>query len=344
MKEPRARVLVVDDYEPWRRFVSSTLKQHPEFLIVCEVADGLPAVEKTRELQPDLILLDIGLPTLNGIEAARRIRELAANSKILFISENRSWDIAKEAFRSGGDGYLVKSDAASELLPAMRAVLQGKRFVSASLAGYDLTSPADGHTADRLRQKKVIQPESLQNVAMVPRHEIGFYSDERWLLDRLTEFIGTTLAAGNAAVVAATDSHLKSLVPRLQAYSLDIGAAIEQGRYITLDAADTLATFMVDGILVPARFMDAFGDVIHKAAKASRGKHSRVKVFGEYVHILCEQGNVEAAIQMEKLGNQLINSYNVDIFCGCSLACVPGGMHGPAFKQMCAEHSAVYSY
>jgi DNA-binding NarL/FixJ family response regulator len=137
VKAPRTRILVVDDYEPWVRFVRSTLQKCPEFVIVGEASDGLAAVEKAKELRPDLILLDIGLPGLSGIEAARRIPELAPNSKILFVSENRSQHIVKEALRTGAGGYLVKSDAARELLPAISAVLQGMQFVSGSLAGHD---------------------------------------------------------------------------------------------------------------------------------------------------------------------------------------------------------------
>jgi DNA-binding NarL/FixJ family response regulator len=145
------RILVVDDYEPWRRFFSTTLQKRPELQVIGEAVDGLEAVQKARQLQPDLILLDIGLPRLNGIEAARRIRELSPDSKILFVSENRSWVIAEEALRTGAAGYVVKSDAASELLPAVEAVLKGKRFVSASLAGNDLTDGKEGHTADHNR-------------------------------------------------------------------------------------------------------------------------------------------------------------------------------------------------
>ena len=129
------RILLVDDYEPWRRFVSTTLQKKSELQIVGEVTDGFEAVQKAQQLQPDLILLDIGLPTLNGIDAARRIRELSPKSRILFVSEDRSWDIAGEALRTGANGYVVKSDAASELLPAVEAVLQGKQFVSSGLIG-----------------------------------------------------------------------------------------------------------------------------------------------------------------------------------------------------------------
>ena len=130
------RVLVVDDFEPFRRFVSSTLEQRPNLQIVGVVTDGLDAVRRAEELKPDLILLDVGLPTINGIEVARRIREVFPASKILFVSETRSPEVAEEALNTGAVGYVLKSDAAGELLPAIRAILAGKRWISASLAGH----------------------------------------------------------------------------------------------------------------------------------------------------------------------------------------------------------------
>jgi len=138
LEESTIRVLVVDDYEPWRRFLTSTLQKEPVLQVIGEVSDGMDAVHQAKQFRPDLILLDIGLPTLNGIEAARRIRDVSPASKILFVSENRSPDIAEQALSTGAGGYLVKSDAGSELLPAVKAVLEGKRFISASLAGHCL--------------------------------------------------------------------------------------------------------------------------------------------------------------------------------------------------------------
>jgi len=134
------RVLVVDDYEPWRRFERLTFLGREDLQIIGECSDGDEAVQKADELKPDLILLDISLPTLNGIEAARHIRQVSPNSKILFVSENRSPDIAEEALSTGAEGYVVKSDAAGELLPAIKAVLEGKRFISTSLASHFLVA------------------------------------------------------------------------------------------------------------------------------------------------------------------------------------------------------------
>jgi DNA-binding NarL/FixJ family response regulator len=105
------RALVVDDYEPFRRFICSTLRKRPELRIVGEVSDGLEAVQRAEELQPDLIVLDIGLPSLNGIEAARRIRKLSPKSKILFVSQESSADVVQEALSLGALGYVVKAHA-----------------------------------------------------------------------------------------------------------------------------------------------------------------------------------------------------------------------------------------
>ena len=129
------RVLVVDDYEPFRRFICSTLERRLELQIVSEVSDGLEAVQQAEELRPDLILLDIGLPSLNGIEAARRIRKVSPESKILFISQESSADVVQAALGLGALGYVVKTDAGTELLEAVNAVLRGEMFVGRRFAG-----------------------------------------------------------------------------------------------------------------------------------------------------------------------------------------------------------------
>jgi DNA-binding NarL/FixJ family response regulator len=129
----KVRVLVVDDFEAWRRFVCSTLQKNPELQVVGEASDGLEAVHKTTELQPDLIVLDLGLPTLNGIEAARQIRKLTPESKILFVTQESSADVVQIAMSSGARGYVLKARAVIDLLPAVEAVLEGRQFVSSGL-------------------------------------------------------------------------------------------------------------------------------------------------------------------------------------------------------------------
>jgi len=293
-------------------------------------------------MQPDLILLDIGLPKLNGIEAARRIRELAPQSKILFVSQESSVEVVQTVLTLGASGYVVKMDAGSELLTAVHAVLRGERFVGNRFAGHSFIGASDARASEGTRSNGVLASFE-QSTEVARHHEAGFYSDDRCLLEDLTEFIGAALMVGNAAIIVATESHRDSLLQRLQTYGSDIAAALEQGRYISLDAADTLSTFMLKDMPDPGRFLKLFGSLIATAAEAARGEQARVSVFGEMCHLLWAKGNAEAAIQVEKLGNQLAKTYDVDILCGYSLASVQGGMDSHIFQRICAEHSAVHS-
>lgn len=210
---------------------------------------------------------------------------------------------------TGALGYVAKSDAARELLPALQAILHGNQFLSSRVGRSGV-----GHLADN----EIGAPSLRTNTGS--QHEVLFYSDDQTLLDHLTRFVGSALKGGNAAIVAATESHRDALLPRLQANGLDIGAAIEQGRYVALDAAAALATFVRDRMPDPVQFVKIFDQLILAAAKAALLKEPRVAIFGECVDLLWAQGDKEAAVQMEKLGNQLMKAYVVDIlvrlFCG----------------------------
>lgn len=138
MEKLRIRILVVEDFELARRFITTALAKEPKFAVVGEVSDGLTAVVRAEELQPDLVLLDIGLPSLNGIEAAKRIRKAVPGAKILFVSQQSSPDLVQAALAVGGSGYVLKSDAGNDLLNAIHAVLQGETFLSRALRGKTL--------------------------------------------------------------------------------------------------------------------------------------------------------------------------------------------------------------
>ena len=146
---PPVRILVVDDFESWRRFICSILEKDSELKVICEASDGLEAVQKAEELKPDLIVLDIGLPSLNGIEAARRIREIAPATKILFLSQEPSADVVRGAFSLGALGYVVKAHAGSALLPAVDAVLRGRQFVSSGVKEYEFSWGTDAQAPHR---------------------------------------------------------------------------------------------------------------------------------------------------------------------------------------------------
>jgi DNA-binding NarL/FixJ family response regulator len=339
------RVLVVDDFAPWRRLVDTMLQKTPELQVVGEAADGLEAVQKAQELQPDLILLDIGMPGLNGIDAARRIRNLSPKSIILFVSENHSADIAMESLRVGGHGYVIKSDAGSELLAAVEAVMLGKQFVSARLAGQILTGVTNAQAHDPLRIKETLAsfaPRLPRNQGTTRRHEVQFHSDERVFRDRLSQFVGTALGAGNVVVGMATEPHRESFIEGLQADGLDIRAAMHRGSYILLDVTDTMSAFMVHDRLDPVRYLEGMADLVESALRSATSDHPRAAVCGELAIPLLAQGNVDAAIQIEQLSNQFAIQYELDILC---MYPVKGSRREEAdhvLQRICAEHSAVY--
>ena len=164
--------------------------------VIGVASDGLEAVLKTEALQPDLILLDIGLPKLNGIEAARRIRSAAPESKILFLSQEGDLDVARAALSAGGHGYVVKSDAEDELIAAIEMVMEGKRYVSRTLAGRAFDNLGDLHVADQLRRKELIAEAPSLTRKIGHRHAVQFYGDDASFADGFTPFISAARTRG----------------------------------------------------------------------------------------------------------------------------------------------------
>jgi DNA-binding NarL/FixJ family response regulator len=140
-----SRVLIVDDHAEVRRAICSLLSSDPLLDVICQTTDGEQAVVKAEELQPDLVLLDISLPGISGIEAARRIHGVSSHSQIIFLSQHDSRQMVEEAVRAGGHGYVAKMDAGSELLKAICSVREGKQFVSQRILSQGWGAEASGN-------------------------------------------------------------------------------------------------------------------------------------------------------------------------------------------------------
>ncbi len=317
---PSIRILIADDYKDWRSVVGLLLQARPEWQIIAEASDGSEAVQKAKELKPDLILLDIGLPKLNGIEAALQIKQLSPGSKIIFVSLYNSQDIVQAALGTGARGYVHKTDANGELSPAVEAVLQGRQYVSSGAKDYIVT----------------------ETPVEKPRHEVLFYDDDKVLLDRLSRFVAAALEAGNAAIVLATEAHRDSLFQRLKAGGVDADAALRQGTYISLDAADVLSRIMINDLPDSTQFFGVLGGFIEAGTKAAKPA-PRMVAYGEAVNLLKAQGKPDAAIRLEQLWNDAGKTFGLDILCGYDLGNFHGAEDEHVFHSICAEHSAAYS-
>src|SRR5579863_3028535 len=169
-------------------------------------------------------------------------------------------------------------------------------------------------------------------------HVVQFYSEESFLLDELGDFIGTALTGGNSAVVIATQRHREGLAQKLINQGLDLADAIASGRYIALDAAETLARFMVAGLPDAAQFKKVVGSVM---ARAAEDEDHRVVAFGEMVALLWAEGNFEAAIRTEKLWTQLARTYSFSLRCAYPMQGFGREAHLDSLLQICAAHTGV---
>jgi DNA-binding NarL/FixJ family response regulator len=171
-------------------------------------------------------------------------------------------------------------------------------------------------------------------------HVVQFYSEDAFLLEALSKLIGTALVAGNAAVVIATQSHLDDLADRLASRALSVSKAAREGRYIALNAAETLAKFMRNGQPDADSFAAVIGPVLSRAA-AAVSQESRVVAFGEMVALLWAEGNIDAAIRLEQLWNDLARRHAFSLHCAYPITGFHDKTHEAPFLKICSEHSAV---
>lgn len=172
-------------------------------------------------------------------------------------------------------------------------------------------------------------------------HVIHFYAEESFLLDELSRFIGTALIGGDVAIVIATSPHREDLAKRLSARGLDLSRALQWGRYVPLDASETLARFMVNGLPDAEKFYSHLGEVIERAALAGESNSPRIFAFGEMVALLWAQGNSPGAIRLEQLWNALAKTYSFHLRCAYPISHFDKQEHAEAFQQICREHSSV---
>jgi DNA-binding NarL/FixJ family response regulator len=309
------RVLVVEDHAPFRRVICKLLQQRADLQIVGEAVDGWDAVCQAEALRPDVVLLDIGLPRLSGIEAAGRIRALIPDAKVMFVTIESSLEIVEQAFSRGAHGYVYKPRAVRDLLPVLDAILRGAQFVSGGL-------------------ERVAQGDSLA----AHHHPLLFYSSDAALVGACSGFIAGAFAEGHAVIVLVTKAHEESIRLSLQASCIDFRDAVQQGRYISVDICDMLAKVTVDGWPDPVRFRSAAEDLVAAARRAAR-HGARVVACGECAPTLWAQGRVQAAIRLEHLWDELVQSQRMDTLCMYPSTARETSL--VAMRSLCAEHTSV---
>src|SRR5580765_5060225 len=233
------RVLVVEDHEQIRRVMCELLQEREDVLIVGEAADGLDAICQAEALRPDLVMLDIGLPMLSGLEVAGRLRATVPDAKLMFVTNESSLEVVEQAFRRGAHGYVYKPRTHRDVLPVLDAIIRGGRFVSGGL-------------------ERIARGDSLAS----HRHDVVFCSSDAVLIGAFSRFIAGELLEGSAVVAIVTAAHERRLQSSLEASHVDVALAIRQQRYLTVNGNELLEKATVNGCPDPLRYLDVARDLL----------------------------------------------------------------------------------
>ena len=310
---PTRTILVAEDFTAFRQYVCDRLRERPDFQVV-PVADGLAAVRAAEDLQPDVALLDIGLPALNGIAVAKDIRAHCPQSRVVFLTQESSPEIVDAARDLGADGYILKTRT-RYMMPLVEAILaDGPR--------------PNGHSHGTRPEFKG------------PRqHDVHFYANDSALVDSAERFVLSRLATHDAAIVALTKPRLDALAVRLRRRQSTIDRAIEQGTFLTIDAAVTVAAITASAVTDWDGVRQSWRDVLTSAATATGRAHPRVAAFSETAALLLAARHLEAAMALEQEGEDLLATPELPTL---DLTCVyPVLPVNDGFKTICAAHSMV---
>jgi DNA-binding NarL/FixJ family response regulator len=307
-----SRLLLVDDHYAWRQQISSFLRDAGGHQVVGEAPDGMSGIDMAAALEPDVILLDVALPDISGLEVARRVLARAPQRRILFVSLQASLDIVEAGFAIGARGYVLKSDAES-LLSAVDAVNAGRHYLSATLTG---------------RQENGYRC-----------HEIGFYDTTTRLLAAYARVGAAALESGKAFIFIGTSERRAELRAALETRAADVPRAIRNGRYIELDLPQMLSSLVMRGAIDEEQFR-RFGTALYlRAAKATGASGGGVDLAGDGCATLLHDGNVEVALRLEQLWDEWAIHYNAAVLCGYAQhAAIEAGVA----RRIHAAHSAVH--
>jgi CheY-like chemotaxis protein len=309
-------VLLVDDHAPFRGVLRRMLQQHGDVVIVGEAIDGVDAIRQAEALRPDLILLDLGLPMLSGIEVAGRIRAVLPDVKIVLLTDESSPEIVEHALHRGAHGYVYKPRTRRDLLRVVDGIDRGGRFIGGGLERIDRGDSLTSH-----------------------RHDVLFWSSDAVLVSGLGRFIADALHAGSSVIVVMSDTHNEKLHENLRAAHVQLDVAIREGRYVPLSVSDLLSTIMVNGWPDLERFRSTAAGIVAEAARHATGNHGKVAACGEGAATLWTQGHADAAIQLEQLWDDVSIGQQIDILCPYPVAV--RDEHASDLRRLCAAHTAV---
>jgi DNA-binding NarL/FixJ family response regulator len=316
-------ILIVDDHEMFRGKVRSLIESQPHYRVCGEAGDGIEAIEKARQLRPDIVLMDINMPRMNGLEATRIIRREVPLCRVIIVSQNDAAIAREQARRAGAKGAVTKSDLIRDLLPTIDGVAMENNN------SLDQTKTATAHGGEPWC--------GLLNSAAPRDHIVQLYQDQQFLNRAVCRFAAAAIANGEGVILVPTVAHWDAFRPRLEAEGVDVKAAEKRGQLTVVDADNLLPTFMRGGMPDSPVFMGLAASVISEARGV--GRYPKVRWWGEMVNILWERGEVAASMQLEDQFDQLAHEQDIAIFCSFLMDNFNGDVHARMLPRLGENHS-----
>jgi DNA-binding NarL/FixJ family response regulator len=311
----RPRVIFADDHARVLESVAGLLAD--DFDVVAAVTDGRQAVDAALHLEPDAVLLDITMPILDGVRAAKELRRLGSGAKVVFLTMHDADEYVGAAIGAGGHGYVQKTRIHTDLLNALDHALSARLFLPS------LTSLS-----------------TVANASAADVHAVQFRPDERVPPGGVGGWLGASLQRGDLAAVVVRKGVGAAIVQQLEATGYGVADAARQGRWLVFDADHALSQCVHSGRPDAAEVAN-FIDTLERSRVATAGAASRLTIFGEMSVLLLRDGNREGALQLEHLWSELTRGLPFLTVCSYPDECFGPGGHAEIFPQLCAEHAAV---
>jgi DNA-binding NarL/FixJ family response regulator len=305
------RVIVADDHREMLKAAESILRAR--FDVVAAVSSGAAAIAAARQHDPDVVVLDIAMPGLDGFETAARLRAAGTRAHIVFLSNHTGDDFVLAGIDRGAAAFVAKARMAIDLADAVEHVQAGRMFVP---------------SARLLRQGQ--RPSGR-------RHDLQFYSTDAFLVESVVELFETALDAGDSIVAVASAAHRAALAARARAHGVAFDALMASGRCQLLDAQATLDSITVDGRPDAGRFIAELDPVVDAALAVSTGSPPHVTMFGEIAPILCARGAFDDMVRLERVADEFVAARPLSLLCAyhASPHTAAGRVH------VCAGHSTI---
>jgi CheY-like chemotaxis protein len=334
------RILIVDDHEAVRRGIDSLLSAHAEWVVCGEATDGLEAVEEARRLRPDVILMDISMPRMDGVQATKIIRQEVPEADVILISQNDPSVVCRQAKEADAGAFVPKADLSQDLVSTIEQLVDiRERGGVAQRLPYSLENPdVRGKIGVHMNRDVHNEPWCGLLAEAAPRdHIVQLYQDEKFLSRAVCRFAVSAINHGEGVILVPTSAHWDALRPRLEAEGVDVNAVQASGQLTVIDADQTLPNFMRDAMPDGPLFLGLAGETIARARGGDR--FTKVRWWGEMVNVLWERGDVAASMGLEDLFHKVAHDQDIAIFCSFLMDNFDGDVHARMLPRLGQNHS-----